>query len=440
LTTATYDGFGRRVSRTVDNQAGGSGSQTRLYAYVGLEPIAYTDTWNSHHVNLYRDDQGRILAQDRYTGGDNGQQLWLTQDGVRSTLSIANDQGQAAKSYRYDPFGLPDVREFDSDTHSAYLYTGQEYDESTGLYHYQARDYDPFTATWLTRDPYRGAPNDPQSLHRYGYVKGDPINLRDVLGYAAQSGTHGKEQNTDPFIEFLFGAQFQTSYEFTFNLKELFKKALGGVKVPDKITKFLKELTPLDFELVFGYSSSKQLRFSALLLKMEQCRSIEVYGRLGVEATWPIVEGGLFSVEVGIGGSVSLKGGVEACVGVDVDVLKPDLKSFLSASASITFSSEKKAFLRGTGDIFIASAELETGVRSTQDQTLAQCNVEAGYGIRQGFSFESDCGFQSDISFGIDVYAGAKWSVGFMSKSEEFSRKLFGLKFNISPFTKRLFG
>ena len=33
-----------------------------------------------------------------------------------------------------------------------------------------------------------------QSLHRYGYVQGNPVNLWDAYGYAAQSGTYGKHR------------------------------------------------------------------------------------------------------------------------------------------------------------------------------------------------------------------------------------------------------
>ncbi|EFO81836.1 hypothetical protein OSCT_0233 [Oscillochloris trichoides DG-6] len=190
LTTMAYDGIGRRIAKTVDNHAGGGGAKTQTYAYEGLDPVAYTETWNSQHTNLYRAIGDQILAEDRYAGGDNGLQHWLTQDALGNTVALANDNGQTAKNYRYDSYGVTDEREFDSPTHINYLFGGQEHDTSTGLYHYYARDYDPETGTWLSRDPYRGTPDDPQSLHRYGYVKGNPVNLRDVLGYAAQGRDH----------------------------------------------------------------------------------------------------------------------------------------------------------------------------------------------------------------------------------------------------------
>jgi RHS repeat-associated protein len=207
VTTMTYDGLGRRVAKTVDDQAGGGGAKTRTYAYADLDPLGYTETWNGQHVNLYRAAGGHILAQDRYSGGDNGQQLWLTQDGLGSTVALAQDNGQTAKNYRYDPYGVADEREFDSATHIDFLFTGQEHDASTELYHFYARDYDPETGTWLTRDPYRGTPNDPQSLHRYGYVKGNPVNLRDAYGYFAWCGTFGKcETENKPPKQYCCGA------------------------------------------------------------------------------------------------------------------------------------------------------------------------------------------------------------------------------------------
>jgi len=232
ITEMVYDGLGRRVTKTVDTEVGGGGAKTKRYVYAGSDPIGYTQEWNSQHLNLYRTEGGRVLAQDRYTGGANGQQLWLTQDGLGSTVGLAHDNGRSAKNYRYDSYGIPDTREFDSDTHVSFMYTGQEYDESTGLYHFYARDYDPETGTWLTRDPYRGTPDDPQSLHRYGYVKGNPTNLYDVLGYAA-CGTYGKCKPTVPEgFDLLFQLiKMATGRDLRADIDNVFSKTEGGGEV-----------------------------------------------------------------------------------------------------------------------------------------------------------------------------------------------------------------
>ena len=206
LTGMAYDGLNRRVAQTIsaaksddasthdssaqsnassNDSSGGSNIQTRRYSYDGLNPIAFVAGQQPQATNLYRADGGRILLQDGTSDG----QLWLTQDGLGSTIAATGANGAGGASYHYDPYGQATPREGDASL--TYLFTGQEYDTSTGLYHFYARDYDPTTGTWLTRDPYRGTPTDPQSLHRYGYVKGNPVNLADLYGYKASKGHTG---------------------------------------------------------------------------------------------------------------------------------------------------------------------------------------------------------------------------------------------------------
>ncbi|HYF61519.1 MAG TPA: DUF6531 domain-containing protein [Herpetosiphonaceae bacterium] len=188
-----YDGDGRRIARSEDHKAGGGGIQTTTYAYDSLNPIATYETWHPHHANLYRTDSDHILAMDSYTSADSGKVHWFAQDALGSTMALSKFDGQGEHHYRYDVFGsLKPENSGNFGPHNPFMFTGQEYDGFIGLYHFHARAYDPATGTWLTRDPYRGTPDDPQSLHRYGYVKGNPTNLVDAYGYAAQSGTYGK--------------------------------------------------------------------------------------------------------------------------------------------------------------------------------------------------------------------------------------------------------
>ncbi|EQD68592.1 YD repeat-containing protein, partial [mine drainage metagenome] len=58
-------------------------------------------------------------------------------------------------------------------------FAGGLYDADTGLVHFGARDYDPVTGRWTTRDPLGFAGGD---TNLYGYVLQDPINLEDPSG------------------------------------------------------------------------------------------------------------------------------------------------------------------------------------------------------------------------------------------------------------------
>ncbi len=57
-----------------------------------------------------------------------------------------------------------------------------EYDAETGLYHTWFRSYDSTQGRWLSVDPLAGSGGNPQSLDRYAYVLGDPVNLVDPVG------------------------------------------------------------------------------------------------------------------------------------------------------------------------------------------------------------------------------------------------------------------
>jgi RHS repeat-associated protein len=62
--------------------------------------------------------------------------------------------------------------------------SGEQYDQDLGLYYLRARYYNPSTGRFLSRDPEAGDPTDPQSLHKYLYAGGDPVNRIDPSGRA----------------------------------------------------------------------------------------------------------------------------------------------------------------------------------------------------------------------------------------------------------------
>ena len=66
----------------------------------------------------------------------------------------------------------------------ASFYRGEQYDSDLGLYYLRARYYNPATGRFLSRDPLDGDPTDPQSLHKYLYAGGDPVNRIDPSGRA----------------------------------------------------------------------------------------------------------------------------------------------------------------------------------------------------------------------------------------------------------------
>ncbi|RRR75351.1 MAG: hypothetical protein EI684_04860 [Candidatus Viridilinea halotolerans] len=184
LSSMDHDGNGRRVIKEYDPKTGGGGTKRVEYVYDGLDPIAEYNTWNPQYENFYRGDQGRILQMHHFPSGTQGQIFWYHYDGLGSVAGLTKHQGQSSHNYRYEAYGKIELPKGNfSDPHNHYSFTGQEWNEHTGLYEFYARHYDPDTGTWMSQDSYRGQIISPKTLHRYGYVGGDPVNTIDYYGY-----------------------------------------------------------------------------------------------------------------------------------------------------------------------------------------------------------------------------------------------------------------
>ncbi|WP_447971237.1 LamG-like jellyroll fold domain-containing protein [Nitrospira sp. M1] len=64
-----------------------------------------------------------------------------------------------------------------------YRYTGKEQDNSTGLYYYEARYYDPVLGRFISADTIVPSATDPQALNRYSYARNNPIIFNDPSGH-----------------------------------------------------------------------------------------------------------------------------------------------------------------------------------------------------------------------------------------------------------------
>ncbi|HKO47099.1 MAG TPA: RHS repeat-associated core domain-containing protein [Polyangiaceae bacterium] len=83
----------------------------------------------------------------------------------------------------YDEFGNRSVPT-DSGAFAAvaqpFGFAGGLYDADTGLVHFGARDYDPSTGRWISKDPILF---DGGSANLYAYVDNDPVNRIDPTGH-----------------------------------------------------------------------------------------------------------------------------------------------------------------------------------------------------------------------------------------------------------------
>jgi RHS repeat-associated protein len=158
-----YDPFMRQTQKTV-------GTTKTKYVYSG-----------SRLMEEYNGANNTLLRRYVYAGenepvlqiASNGTVTYLHHDHQGSVIAQANTSGVVGNKYKYSPFG-----EATSLTGTTIGYTGQRWDNETGMYHYKARYYRPTINRFLQPDPI-GYTED---LHLYTYVMNDPMNKTDPEG------------------------------------------------------------------------------------------------------------------------------------------------------------------------------------------------------------------------------------------------------------------
>ena len=183
-TTMAYDGNGRRLIETYDPlAANGGGLKQTEYTFDGRDPIAEYDLWNNHQRNYYRGRGNELIQMHNFPFGSQGQQYWYHHNGLNAVAGLTKHDGQSTHNYRYDAYGgvIPANGNW-TQPHNEYTLTEKAYDNHTDLFYFGARHYDAQTANWLTQDTYRGLLLKPWTIHRFGYVRGNPTNYNDPDG------------------------------------------------------------------------------------------------------------------------------------------------------------------------------------------------------------------------------------------------------------------
>jgi RHS repeat-associated protein len=163
------DAANRRVGKNV----GGVLAQAFLYQ-DGLNPVAELD------------GTGAVVSTFVYASKPNvpdylvkaGTTYRLIADPLGSIRLVVNaTDGTVAQRLDYDAFGRVML-----DTNPGFQpfgFAGGLYDPQTGLLRFGARDYDPETGRWTSKDPIGFAGG---GSNLYGYVLADPINAADPSG------------------------------------------------------------------------------------------------------------------------------------------------------------------------------------------------------------------------------------------------------------------
>jgi len=236
-TTYTYDqdgnqtaAGGRTFAYDLANRmtSTASGSTTITYAYDGegkrLEassgPSAQDKTryiWDPNHplyqVALERD--GASGLRRRYVHGSDlismttgGSDFYYHHDALGSVANLTSAAGAAQWSYSYEPFGT--IRTQIDHTGSAPVnlmrFTGELFDDQTGLYHLRARQYDSGSGRFLAMDPLAPVLADPY-VASYVYASNRPTVLIDPNGMRGCAKTGYQDLNVSGIL-FIFSVGY----------------------------------------------------------------------------------------------------------------------------------------------------------------------------------------------------------------------------------------
>jgi len=173
VTTYKYNPDGIRIAKVVDGI-------TTDYLIDAYNHTGYAQVFVEHigSDNTTYVTGSEVLSQSTNTDTPK----YLLHDGQGTVRQIANSDGTVSngQSHYYDAYG--NYIDWSDPPQSNLRYTGQQWDESAQMYYLRARYYNPLNGRFNRVDPYSGNYSDPQSLHKYLYAHGDPVNRIDPTG------------------------------------------------------------------------------------------------------------------------------------------------------------------------------------------------------------------------------------------------------------------
>jgi len=177
ITQYSYDGDGKRIQKTewVESL---QEYQTTIYVYSGLNVLYKKNVSTDQEATYVYGPTGRTAKTV------DGLRSYYHQDHLGSTRLLTDESGNPVCEISYRPFGKAEKTGGDGEN---CLYTGKD-DDSTGLYYFGARYYDPQTGRWIERDLKGGILENPMSLNRYVYCYNNPLLYVDPDGLAPNVG------------------------------------------------------------------------------------------------------------------------------------------------------------------------------------------------------------------------------------------------------------
>lgn len=178
-----YDMFGRRKDQTIN----GRRIQT---TWIGDEVNFMVPDGNwSQRIRIFSPYPTSAVdgLTFRRIGDDAGQDRYALRDENNNVIALTDADQQIQTQYNYEPYGA--TTRTGVDDPNTQQYTAREND-STGLYYYRDRYYNPTIGRFISEDPVGWASGQ---TNAYAYVNGNPVQLNDPFGLGS-TGTPGNNQ------------------------------------------------------------------------------------------------------------------------------------------------------------------------------------------------------------------------------------------------------
>ncbi len=170
----TYDGNGLRAGRTRTAPGPVTTSNTCTWDTSGSLPVLLSDGDNYY---LYGADDHPYAQINTTTGAT----TYLQADIDGSTIASTDTTGNRTGTWTYDSYG--NITNHTGTANTLYTFAGEYRDVDTGLTYLRARDYDPATGSFTTRDPLESITNTP-----YAFTNGNPLQDSDPTGQITWGG------------------------------------------------------------------------------------------------------------------------------------------------------------------------------------------------------------------------------------------------------------
>ncbi|MGW0860023.1 polymorphic toxin-type HINT domain-containing protein, partial [Streptomyces sp. NPDC002690] len=153
--------------------------------YLGEATVSVNVDGTPNYAERYYQQAGGPVVM-RLKQGSGGEQLSMqvTDQNGTAYINVKLDAGNAVKFEKTDPFGVARKESANWLSHKGYI--GGDDDNSTGLVHLGAREYDPETGRFISADPMLDLA-DPVQMNGYVYCENNPVTFADPSGMMMDS-------------------------------------------------------------------------------------------------------------------------------------------------------------------------------------------------------------------------------------------------------------